>query len=41
VRIFAIEVEDPYTLGTQLTAAVAEAVPVAVERVVALARALM
>jgi hypothetical protein len=32
VRIFAIEVADPFTLGTQLTAAVAQAVPAA-ERV--------
>jgi len=41
VRIFAVEVADPYTLGTQLTAAVAEAVPVAAERVLVLARAWM
>jgi len=41
VRIFAIEVEDPYTLGTQLTAAVAAAVPAAADRVVALVRAWM
>ena len=35
VRIFAIEVEDPFTLGTSPTPAVAQAVPVTVERVVA------
>jgi len=39
VRIIAIEVADPYTLGTHPTPAVAGAVPLAVERVVALARA--
>ena len=39
VRIFAIEVADPFTLGTQLTAAVAQAVPAAAERVMNLARA--
>ncbi len=38
VRIFAVEVADPFTLGTQPTAAVAEAVPVAAERVAKLAR---
>ncbi|MBK8857795.1 MAG: hydrogenase maturation protease [Opitutaceae bacterium] len=41
VRIFAIEVADPYTLGTQLTTAVAQAVPEAAERVVKLARSWM
>ena len=35
VRIFAIEVADPYTLGERLTPAVARAVKVAAERVVA------
>jgi len=35
VRIFAIEVEDPFTLGTSPTPAVGQAVPAAVERVVA------
>jgi hydrogenase maturation protease len=39
VRIIAIEVADPYTLGTHPTPAVAGAVPLAAERVIALARA--
>lgn len=33
VRIFAIEVADPFTLGTRLTPAVQEALPAIVERV--------
>lgn len=33
-RIFAIEVADPFTLGTELTAAVAQAVPAAANRIV-------
>ncbi len=36
VRVIAIEVADPYTLGTQPTARVREAVALAAERVVAL-----
>lgn len=39
-RIVAIEVEDPFTLGTRLTPDVAAAVPRAVEQVVELAREL-
>jgi hydrogenase maturation protease len=39
VRIFAIEVADPFTLGLSLTPAVEQAVMVAAERVVAQARA--
>jgi hydrogenase maturation protease len=39
VRIFAIEVADPYTLGTQMTVAVERAVPEAADRVAAQARA--
>jgi hydrogenase maturation protease len=35
VRIFAIEVNDPFTLGTDLTPAVEQAVAAAVERVAA------
>lgn len=38
VRIFAIEVADPFTLGTELTPVVEQAVTVAVERIVAQAR---
>ena len=38
VRVVAIEVADPYTLGTEPTAAVSAAVGQAVERVVALIR---
>jgi hydrogenase maturation protease len=38
VRIFAIEVADPYTLGSTMTPAVAQAVAPAAERVVAQAR---
>ena len=33
VRVFAIEVEDPFTLGTALTAALQAALPVIVERI--------
>jgi hypothetical protein len=40
VKIFAIEVEDPFTLGTQMTPALQAAVPPAVERVLDLVRAL-
>lgn len=39
VRIFAIEVADPFTLGTTMTAAVEAAVPPAAVRVAAQARA--
>ncbi|MDD3180383.1 MAG: hydrogenase maturation protease [Opitutaceae bacterium] len=35
IRIFAIEVQDPFTLGTHLSAAVQQAVAPAVERVIA------
>jgi len=38
-KIFAIEVKDPFTLGTALTPAVAAAVPSAAARVAACARA--
>lgn len=38
VRIFAIEVKDPFTLGTQMTPAVEQAVAAAAERVAARAR---
>jgi hydrogenase maturation protease len=38
VKIFAIEVADPFTLGTELTPAVATVVPEAVSRVLACAR---
>lgn len=41
VRIIAVEVADPFTLGTQPTAAVAAAVPAAAECVVKLARVWM
>jgi hydrogenase maturation protease len=37
VQIFAIEVGDPFTLGTEMTPAVAEAVPEVVSRLLALA----
>ncbi len=40
VRIFAVEVADPFTLGTDLSPAVAAAVPVAADRVAAAAREL-
>jgi hydrogenase maturation protease len=33
VRVFAIEVEDPFTLGTALTSALQAALPVIVERI--------
>jgi hydrogenase maturation protease len=35
VRIFAVEVDDPFTLGTNLTPALAGALPAMVERIVA------
>ena len=35
VKVIAIEVEDPFTLGTQMTAALEKALPQAVERVMA------
>lgn len=38
VRVIAIEVADPFTLGTQPTTAVQKAVGLAVDRVIALAR---
>jgi hydrogenase maturation protease len=38
VRIFAIEVKDPFTLGTQMTPAVEQSVSAAAERVAARAR---
>lgn len=37
VRIFAIEVEDPFTLGTQMTPALQRALPTVMERVRAVA----
>ncbi len=40
VRIFAVEVADPFTLGTELTPEVAAAVPVAADRIAASAREL-
>ena len=40
VRIFAIEVADPFTLGTDLSPEVSAAVPVAADRVAAAAREL-
>jgi len=40
VRIVAVEVADPFTLGTELTPAVAAAVNVAADRVATLARAM-
>ncbi|MGA2446183.1 MAG: hydrogenase maturation protease [Opitutaceae bacterium] len=39
VRIFALEVHDPFTVGTHLTPAVQQAVPTAAERVAEQARA--
>jgi hydrogenase maturation protease len=39
VRVFAIEVADSFTLGTQMTPAVEQAVPAAADRVAAQARA--
>lgn len=39
VRIFAVEVADPFTLGVRPTPDVEQAVPVAAERVIAQARA--
>ena len=35
VRIFAVEVEDPLTLGTKMTPALTQALPAMVERVIA------
>ena len=35
VRIFAAEVEDPFTLGTKMTPALTQALPAMVERVIA------
>jgi hydrogenase maturation protease len=40
VRIFAIEVEDPFTLGTQMTAGLQAVLPSIVERVGAAVRAM-
>jgi hydrogenase maturation protease len=40
VKVFAIEVEDPFTLGTEMTAAIAQAIPDVVKRVVTMARQL-
>jgi hydrogenase maturation protease len=40
VRIVAVEVADPFTLGTELTPAVAAAVPQAAEKVATLAHAM-
>jgi hydrogenase maturation protease len=40
IRIFAIEVADPFTLGTDLTPAVKQAVAAAIDRVTAQAREL-
>jgi hydrogenase maturation protease len=40
VRIFAIEVDDPFTLGTDMTPAVQQAVSAAVDRVTAQAKEL-
>jgi hydrogenase maturation protease len=37
VRIFAVEVADPFTLGTEMTGAVREALPEVVQRVMACA----
>ena len=41
VRIFAIEVEDPFTLGTQLTPALQTALPGIVMRIVGAVRAIV
>jgi hypothetical protein len=40
VKIFAIEVEDPFTLGTDLTPALQSALPGIVERIAAAVRRL-
>jgi len=40
VTVFAIEVEDPFTLGTEMTPAIAQAIPDVVKRVVTIARQL-
>ena len=34
LKIFAVEVADPFTFGTQMTAALQQALPIAVERIV-------
>lgn len=39
VTVLAVEVEDPFTLGTRMTPAVEEAVPRAIERALAVVRA--
>jgi len=39
VTVLAMEVEDPFTLGTRMTPAVEEAVPRAIERALAVVRA--
>jgi hypothetical protein len=41
VRVLAIEVEDPFTLGEELTPAVAAVLPVATRRALELARSLV
>jgi Ni,Fe-hydrogenase maturation factor len=41
VRIFAIEVEDPFTLGTAMTPALEAALPGIVQRIAAALHALM
>jgi hydrogenase maturation protease len=41
VRIYAVEVEDPFTLGTQLTPALQAALPGIVGRIAAAVRAIM
>jgi hydrogenase maturation protease len=35
LKIFAVEVADPFTFGTEMTAALQQALPIAVERIVA------
>ena len=40
VKVFAIEVADPFTLGTEMTAAIAQAIPDVVKRLVTIARQL-
>jgi hydrogenase maturation protease len=41
VKVFAVEVEDPFTLGTEMTPAIRSALPLAVERVLDSVRGLM
>jgi hydrogenase maturation protease len=41
VRIFAVEVEDPFTLGTEMTSTLQEVVPAVVERVARTVRAIV